>query len=284
MCTLYKSKLIFLSISAFNDEVGVLDNVPHPNWPELASTTPEMADEPIAIIKQSDEETELSSETDFKANISKIEDTPKRAKQLLHNLSEILNSTTRSDQQRSEGQHLINSLAELLSDRSNVKSSNLDDSGHSSFIHDISDTEKHQVDSYEMPEYNRKSTSVNESQNLSNENWLKKKAISKFSEGSSNRLSLSLNSALPARMSQQKILKRGSLSRISLDSSKNVTGSSNSSVKSDNISTGNGLAPLLQNNLKVKVSKEVSRKGPLKAVIPVKELKKSGEIMKPTLT
>lgn len=229
------------------------------------------------IRKEGDHVEDSEHETDFKLPISPVDiNTPRSARELLHNLSEILNNTTRSDQQRSEGQHLINSLAELLSDGSNIRSNNLDDSGHSSSINDLSDPEKNTNDFYEILDFSQKSGVGTGSGNYTTDNSSNVLKQSKFRDLNSNRLSLSLNSALPAKLTQPKILNRGNLSKISLNSSKNRTGSSNSSVKSDNMSAGNIFVS--QSNLKLKANTEVSRKGPLKAMIPLKDLKKLGKV------
>lgn len=223
-------------------------------------------------------EVEVETESDLNLNSSKIDHTPKSTKELLHNLSEILNNTTRSDQQRSEGQHLLNSLAELLSDRSNSGNCNLDDSGHSSSINETSLPDKINSLCFRSPNVSQKITAFNVTENQSAEEALKITAKSKLCDRNSNRLSLSLHSTLPTKATQPKLLKRGSLSKISLNSSKNKTGSANCSAKSQNLSGGNVWIPQLQGNMKVIMKPEATKKGPLKATIPMKELKKSGKI------
>lgn len=253
-----------------------MDNIAHPNWP----VSPEKGNEIDVIEIESVEEGKLKSENDLKLNTSKMDHTPKSTIELLHNLSEIFNNTPRSDKQRSEGQHLLNSLAELLSDRSNGRSCNLDDSGHSSSMNDISDPNKSN-DCYRSLDVCQTANSLNIcTQNLSVRDppHVTPKQKSKLCDKNSNRLSLSLNCPSFTKATQPKLLKRSSLSRTSLDSSKNRTGSSNSSVRSDNLSAGNLWNQQAQGNLKVKMNLEVSKKGPLKAMIPMKQLKKSGEM------
>lgn len=243
-----------------------MDNVPHPNWQEFPSPGKDTMD----LNEGINEPLQLESETDNKLITSKIDHNSKSARELLHNLSEILNNISQTDQQRSEGQHLLNSLAELFSDGSNTRSSNLDDSGHSSFINENSDREKNHFDMLDLS--HQISLDV-KSKNITTNNPLSQRKKSELGNTGSNRLSLSLNSALPLKVTQPNLIKGPNFTRISLDSSKNGSCSSNSSVKSDNRSV---LARSAQNNLKVKAARDVLRKGPLKAMIPVKDLKKSG--------
>lgn len=270
--------------SAFTDVVGILDHVPHPNWPDIPKSP--QNDNELNLTRLSDDE-ELQAlivfskteagQMDDEPAISKIDHTPKSAKELLNNLSEILNTTNRSDQQRSAGQQLINSLADLLSDKSNIRSYNLDDSGHSSFINDNSDSGKIHNDEYNILDFSQKTSFDEVQENLSSDCPANSK--SKLKQKNAGRLSLSLNSALPPRIIQPKLLKRCNISKISLDNSKNRTSSTNSSVHSDNLSASNTLAVPLQTCLKVKLNKDISRKGPLKATMPMKELKTKGKII-----
>lgn len=170
---------------------------------------------------------------------------------------------------------MLNSLASLLSDELNAKSCSLDDSGHSSSINDISDPEKIPNDYYVV--LNQRSTcSDTRPEEHSIKNVSISKTKSKIGDLKSKRLSISLNLALPSKVTQPSLLRKGSLSKISLDNSKNTTGSGNS-IKSNNQSAGNVLVSSMQSNLKVKMNTDVSRKGPLKAVIPFKELRKTGK-------
>lgn len=248
----------------------MLDNIPHPNWQEFKSP-----EKDIILKEQIPNEIQSQSETDSKFNSSKVDQRSKDARELLNNLSEILNNTSQCDKQRREGQHLLNSLAELLSNGSNVRSANLDDSGHSSFINESSDPEKHHYS--DILESNKENCSVTNSVRKVINDSLNKKEKSKLTNLCLKRLSLSLNSAVPLKLKQQNLLKTTNTSRTSMDNIRNKTDSSSFSVKSMNSTGGGRSFTSLHQNLKLKIKKEVSQKGPMKAVIPIKEIKKIGE-------
>lgn len=253
-------------------EVGTLDNIVNPQWPKSPIS-------PKNIVPQEHQENgSITKElpTD-QQSVMGIEHTQKRsAKELLQNLSEILNNNTQNELQRSEGQNLLVSLAELLNDEPQVKSSNLDDSGHSS-INENSDPDKNTNDYYEVTDYSQKANSLNfHIRNYSLENSSIDEKSSKLSIGDTNRMSQSLNSALPTKSSQPKLLKRCSLSKVnSIEKNKCKSNGSISSGKSESLSSSNILGP--QTSFKVRQKKEASKKGPLKAIIPLMDLNRAGK-------
>lgn len=184
------------------------------------------------------------------------------AREMLQNLSEILNTTGHSAQQITEGQHLLSSLAELLYEKSIIRSSNLEDSGHSSI------NEQNNSDQLVHPRHSLtdlKSTSLKRS-NSSN---------SSIKDNSNKRMSVSYNPASSnTKVTRPKLYKMPNISNIDLSKNKDI--SKNSSTKSEG--TCNGSLGLPSIKLRNKSTDKTTNKGPVKAIIPIKDMKKKGNL------
>ncbi|KAG5892427.1 hypothetical protein JTB14_003363 [Gonioctena quinquepunctata] len=269
----------------------ILDSTPQPSWPsDLDDSNTKEKDPPKpeadtifkAIDKMIPEPSQ--SNTDIKLKTSTIDSTPvksKDAKEILQNLSEILNSTNRSHQQRSQGRNLISSLAEILCEGpSESRSQNLDDSGHSSFNEPNDCSDKDKYCSYEVLDLSRKSIGE-DSRDGKLYGQVLDLSISKLAKNIvDRRLSQSLCSVTPSikQVSAAEVVKKRNSSVSGLDSSKNKTNNSNSSARSNDSQGSGSYLTNFGGKFKTKTSALGTKKGPLRAVIPVKEMKRNNNI------
>nr|XP_023024730.1 uncharacterized protein LOC111512801 [Leptinotarsa decemlineata]XP_023024731.1 uncharacterized protein LOC111512801 [Leptinotarsa decemlineata] len=272
--------------SILNNDYGtsILDSTPQPSWPsDLEDSKTKEKDaspcESDVVFKTIDKMLpEPQENIELRLKTSRVNSTPsksKDAKEILQNLSEILNSTHRSDQQRSQGQNLISSLAEILCEGTENHVQHLDDSGHSSFIEQNDMSDKYKYEDYEALDLSKKSVDSKDSKSYE---YTSNVSVNKFPKNILARRfshSLSLNSNI-RKINLAEENKKRNYSASGLESSKNTTCNSNSSVKS-NDSHGSGSYSITNINgkLKTKAVASGTKKGPLKAVIPVKDMKRN---------
>lgn len=217
-------------------------------------------------------------------NISDIEHEPKNLssnrknpKEILENLSELLNCVNPSEKQKSEGKNLLNSLADILCESRSSATHNHDDSGHSS-INDQSDSSnKENHEFFEVLDLRAKTTDQEPPKQKTRSNTgvldlsLKSKPIANVA---GKRLSQSCSSS-PNVLIKSRTEKK-SASASSLDMSKNKT--SNSSVASNDSKNNSNLVKLqITGKLRQKHSGSNLKKGPMKAIIPVGDMKKKSK-------
>lgn len=216
-------------------------------------------------------------------NISDIQHEPKKVsssrkdpKEILENLSELLNCTNPSEKQKSEGKNLLNSLADILCESRSSAKNNRDDSGHSSINEPSDSSNKENHEFFEVLDLRAKTTDqIPYKENFcANTGVLDLSLKSKPIENvAGKRLSQSLRSSRPNVQSKSRTEKK-SASASSLDMSKNKT--SNSSVTSNNSKNNSNLAQLqISGKLRQKHTTSNMRKGPMKAIIPIGDMKKS---------
>lgn len=198
------------------------------------------------------------------------------AKSILHNLSAIINSENRSEQQKSEGQNLLFSLADILcNENSNKNSSNdgerSEDSGHSSIDQDIACMNKHEIDSsfnaLDLRVHAEAATNELKPLDLSISKMKRgneiNKSVTEVAEGHSD---VKLKNSL--KLTNNSVMSKSKNGPICLSSSNSLN-----SIK--NIS---GLSSLGKLKPKKIDSKVVPEKGPLKAMIPVGSMSKTNGI------
>ncbi|KAJ8967535.1 hypothetical protein NQ314_002850 [Rhamnusium bicolor] len=226
---------------------------------------------------------EIAHESNKLSVSRKSQSKSKDAKEILHNLSEILNCTNRSDQQKYEGQNLLSSLANMLSEnKSNTKDSSLDDSGHSSIHEQPESPNKEKHESFEVLDLRTKTASEDiHKEFVSDKNKildLSSKHIKNIADGC---LTQSFSSSIPNIKSIPLIIiKRKNTSTSGLDFNRDKsTVSNNSSVYSnDSRNSANLSKSLIAGSLRQKTTSYGTKKGPMKAVIPIGDMRKKNNI------
>lgn len=283
----------FCIIFAAFDSTDVLDSTPQPIWPNEfdRSTEAEIpAVEQKTVFKEIDKmipantNVVLNLPLSTKHNSSETIKTPspnsignshissksdnklQDPRLILQNLSEILNNTKRSDSQRSKGENLISSLADILCDKtSNSSKQNiaLDDSGHSSIAEQSDSPDKISHQCYEVLDLSKRSvgdpkisSSPKKVLDLSLKTRINQVEVN-------DRLSQSFDSKNAVSHEDQK-KRTPSLTSLDCLTSKKINNPSvkNNEVMLSNFKTKLRSAPVTAN-----------KKGPLKATIPVKEMK-----------
>lgn len=241
--------------SFLNDDApanGILDCTPQPDWPDFDESEVDKEKSPRlnseTVIKAIDKMFPTTSQIDdFKIKTTRSESASSKsrdAKDILDNLSEIFNNTHRSEKQKSEGRMLLNNLVELLNNSQYI--CDTEDSGHSS-----------NPENESVAVHSNKILSCDKVANVSD---MSERDVSSES-GPKKRLSQTFCSI---KSVQQKAERRSSLkSGSSLNNNKTTN---NADVKSKQ----NSAAPL-----KLKPVKVTSKKGPLIAIIPVEDMKKT---------
>ncbi|XP_018577040.1 dentin sialophosphoprotein-like [Anoplophora glabripennis] len=295
-------------------EVGVLDSTPQPDWPNDLSYNDNKSNEHTksdteTVFKTVDKmlptsnildmkfrisktdsnssnecgakanQSEPSQTSELVHNISDIHHEPRKvsmnkkdSKQILENLSELLNSTNRSDKQKSEGKNLLNSLANLLGEGKPGLRNDHDDSGNSSINEHSDSPNKENHEFFEVLDLRIKSTDdlsskVNSTRGDPLDLSLKSKRIESLV---GKRLSQSCSSTPNIKLASQTEKKNASTS--SLDMNKNKT--SNSSVASNDSKNTSNVKLQTSDKFKQKHYGSSMKKGPMKAVIPVGDMKK----------
>ncbi|CAG9822969.1 unnamed protein product [Phaedon cochleariae] len=260
--------------SIYNDSY-VLDSTPQPSWP---SDLDESVDNEKKLVntetvfktvdKLLPEGLHISNEFMKPQNFDSPNE-PKDVKGILQNLSEILNITHRSDQEKSQGQNLLSSLAEMLhGSSSGSKPQNLDDSGHSSFVEQNESPNHEKYECYEILDLSKKSLDSDKIRSFDNILDLSSKVEKKINP----RLSQSFCTIPPSIRVTKPYIKVRNSSASGLGSIKNESGTSNLSSKSnDSQGSGNNLPKIF----KSKPSSAIANKGPLKAIIPVKDMRRN---------
>ncbi|XP_056644981.1 uncharacterized protein DDB_G0288805-like [Diorhabda sublineata] len=236
--------------SFLNDcfENGPLDSTPQPEWPndlDESIKSKESVNTTESVFKTVDKllpnNVPVYGEFNRKSSSSKSSSASSKsreAKDILQNLSDIFNTTHKSEKQKSEGLLLLNNLAEMLNNTPTSKYDALEDSGHSSILHNESD----KPDSNVETNYKKNSDFL-------------------------HKLKSSNNSEENRKKNSGKLEKRNV--SIDINSSKNRN-NSNSSVKSNDSNGSSSIGV----KIKSKFGTAGVKKGPLRAVIPIKEMKK----------
>ncbi|CAG9831247.1 unnamed protein product [Diabrotica balteata] len=241
-------------------ENGPLDSTPQPEWPtdmDDSETRNEENDHKVdtgTVFKTIDKlvpSRKSQSESNAKSSSSSSSSTRSReAKEMLQNLSDIFNTTHKSDKMKLEGRKLLSSLAELLNNTQSSKDE--EDSGHSSIIDNDSDKEKPDMADGIEP------TQISE-QPQTMEPTLKPevKTASQLSQSTS------------LDKKEQKLERRNSST-----SSVNLTTSNKPRTNSNSVKSAPNIGPSFGTKFKPKIGNPGLKTGPLRAVIPVKDMKK----------
>uniref|UniRef100_A0A6P7GZ56 Uncharacterized protein DDB_G0280205-like isoform X1 n=1 Tax=Diabrotica virgifera virgifera TaxID=50390 RepID=A0A6P7GZ56_DIAVI len=244
-------------------EYGPLDSTPQPEWPtdmDDSESKKEENDHKVdtgTVFKTIDKlvpsVSQSKSEPNTKNSTSSSSSTRSReAKEMLQNLSDIFNTTHKSDKMKLEGRKLLSSLAEMLNNTQSSKDE--EDSGHSSIIDNDSDKDKPDVSDGIKPNQISEHTQTVEP-------TIKPEAAKTTSQ-------LSQSSTLDKK--EQNLERRNSsTSCVNLTTTNKSRTNSNSSVKS-----ALSIGPSLGTKFKPKVGNPGLKTGPLRAVIPVKDMKK----------
>lgn len=180
------------------------------------------------------------------------------AKEILQNLSEILNNSRRSDIQKSEGQQMLDNLANLLCDNS-IQS--LSDSGHSSITNDEPVVEK-------VLDGQSNSCSSEVSVNKS-ENNLKSLNLSlKHKKTENKRTSQSFCAPSSSKITP-KVNKN-----VSSDAGKNTSRKSLNNTANSKNSSQNSIVNSSRSSIAGKSKSNDVKRGPMKAVLPIKDMSK----------
>lgn len=245
-------------------EHGLLDSTPQPDWPNDLNESvksKESVDNKTStdsVFKTVDKLLPINIEVSKRNSSTKSSNASSKsrdAKHILQNLSDIFNTTHKSEKQKSEGVLLLNNLFEMLNETQANKDDGLDDSGNLSIIHNESD--KNKTDS-NVATNNKKETDclqkIDSSVNSDIAETDTKKCV--------------IASPCSAKKLPRKLEKRNS--SIDINSSRNRNNSNSSAVKSNDSNGSSSNGP----KIKSKLGMGGPKKGPLRAVIPVKEMKK----------
>ncbi|XP_072380454.1 uncharacterized protein [Diabrotica undecimpunctata] len=241
-------------------ENGPLDSTPQPEWPtdmDDSGSRNEENDHKVdteTVFKTIDKlvpSLKSKSEPNTKSSSSSSSSTRSRdAKEMLQNLSDIFNTTHKSDKMKLEGRKLLSSLAEILNNTQSSKDE--EDSGHSSIIDNDSDKDKPDMaDGIEPTQISEQPQTI--------EPTVKSEAKTTSQ--------LSQSSSLDKK--EQKLERRNSsISSVSLPTTNKPRTSSNAVKSAPNI------GPSFGSKFKPKIGNPGLKAGPLRAVIPVKDMKK----------
>ncbi|KAJ8915056.1 hypothetical protein NQ315_014311 [Exocentrus adspersus] len=210
-------------------------------------------------------------------NISDIQHEPKKlplaekdAKQMLENLSALLNSTNHSDKRKSEGQNLLNSLADMLCQNNSGTQNDLNNFSRLS----MNEQSNSQItENCELLAMHTGSVNENTHKEILTRNEpnipLKPKHIE-------NLINKCISQPLGFANGNRKLeFGKRNVSESSLNSSKSKM--SNCSVGSnDSKGSGNSSKPNIGDRTRPKHFGSASKKGPLKALIPLEDMKKKG--------
>lgn len=200
------------------------------------------------------------------SNNSKSQDT----KSILHNLSEILSNDHPSAQQKSEGQNLLFSLADILCSNDNRNSlteqEQSEDSGHSSIDHDILSTNKQEINtSCDALDLRINVESISEQIKPLDLSMSKGRKLNEPDEMGLKITEAGMNMKGSSKLS----------SYISTNKSRNISMCSNNSRNLSNMKTNMSDLPSFGKLKPKRMDKNViPEKGPLKAMIPIGNMAK----------
>ncbi|XP_057667273.1 uncharacterized protein LOC130900591 [Diorhabda carinulata] len=171
---------------------GTLDSTPQPEWPtdiDESIKSEESVDTSESVFKTVDillpNNIPINEEFSTKSSKSSSASRKSReAKDILQNLSDIFNTSHISEKQKSEGLLLLNNLVEMLNNANVSQDGALEDSGHSSILHNKS--YKDQPSSNVETNYEKKSDSLRKLESSGNSEANTKIIPGKLNQNNSN--------------------------------------------------------------------------------------------------